>query len=75
MAVCLLRSLDHKNIVKLYAFDQTPTHFILIQELCDLGDLHEVMFSDALLTEDIAISWTGQVSTQRHVCVSFESMV
>lgn len=37
--ISVMKSLDHKNIVKLYGVERTHTHYYLIMEQCNNGDL------------------------------------
>ncbi|GER41035.1 serine/threonine protein kinase [Striga asiatica] len=50
--VKILHALDNSNVLKFYTWYETSTHFCLILEYCDGGDLMTVLQEDGKLQED-----------------------
>ena len=50
----IMKTLDHPYILKLVFSFQTPSNLYMAVELCENGDLSEILDQESLLDEDIA---------------------
>lgn len=65
--IAVMKSLDHKNIVKLYGIERTHSHYYLIMEQCNGGDLMSYIqslksYPDESLTRNYAMQIASGLS-------------
>ena len=57
----IMKTLDHPYILKLVFSFQTPSNLYMAVELCENGDLSEILDQESLLDEDIAKFLTAEL--------------
>jgi len=57
----IMKTLDHPYILKLVFSFQTPSNLYMAVELCENGDLSQILNEESLLDEDIAKFLTAEL--------------
>ncbi|OHS99763.1 hypothetical protein TRFO_33724 [Tritrichomonas foetus] len=64
MEINLMATLDHPNIVKLYGVEKTTSHYYLILECCDGGDLYNyIHMHEGGFPENIVRDFASQIAS------------
>ena len=57
----VLKSISHKNVVKLLDSFELEKEIIMIYEYCEGGNAHSYIKANGTLTEEEALDWTHQI--------------